>query len=70
MTDEKVEVAAVFICKALLERETGALMLVANPNINQSETLAVLYDKIAELAKADAATIRETIERERQARDN
>ena len=70
MTEQNEEVGGVFICKALLERETGALMLLPNPNLPQSETLAVLYDKIAELAKADAATIRETIERERQARDN
>ena len=59
----------VYICKAAFDK-SGALMLIPNQDLNMSEELAILYDKISELAKKDAATIRETIERERQARDN
>ena len=59
----------IFICKAALH-DNGALVLIPNPALPQSETLACTYDAISELAKADAATIRETIERNRQARDN
>ena len=59
----------IFICKAALH-DNGALVLIPNPALPQSETLACTYDAISELAKADAATIRETIERNRQAQDN
>ena len=60
----------IVILKAVLLADDGALMLIPNQDLNQSEQLAAIYDKIAELAKADASTIRETIERNRQARDN
>ena len=60
----------IVILQAVLLADDGALMLIPNQDLNQSEELAVMYDSISELAKADAATIRETIERNRQARDN
>ena len=60
----------IVILKAVLLADDGALMLIPNQDLNQSEQLAAIYDKIAELAKRDAATIREAVEKHRQARDN
>lgn len=60
----------IVILKAVLLADDGALMLIPNPDLNMSEELARMYDKIAKLATQDAATMLETIERNRQARDN
>ena len=60
----------IVILQAVLLADDGALLLIPNQGLNQSEELARIYDSISELAKRDAATIREAVEKRRQAAQN